>query len=115
MLQGHGAPNTGVVGNVGDYFEDLDTGIIYKLATIVLKEKQMGFVTIPEYVCETNQYVWVPVVDGGDCDCDGDQPSYTTSTDDDVFVLLVETGLVTPLTDSNGAIYTDNEGRLFTL
>lgn len=82
MLKGHGAPSTSVVGNVGDYFEDLDTGKIYRLATIVLKEKEMGFVTIPEYVCETNQYVWVEASVSGPVSWDAltdkpfDEPTY---------------------------------------
>lgn len=94
--KGHGKPNTSMVGNVGDLYEDLDTGMVYRLASIVLKEKQMGFVTIPEYVCETNQYIWAPVADAGLLsivfDVDYDEGTYVCNQTLDTILDCVDNG-----------------------
>ena len=65
MKKGHGAPDVQTVGNVGDFYEDLDTGKVYKLVAIVLKETKSQFVTTNDYVTHTNQYIWADIAGGG--------------------------------------------------
>ena len=61
MKKGHGAPDIQTVGNVGDFYEDLDTGKIYKLTEIVVRETEAQFVTRKDYAAHTNQYIWTAV------------------------------------------------------
>lgn len=61
MIKNYGAPTVSTVGNVGDFYEDLDTGTVYRLVDVVVPDTEMQFVTRTDFVTHENQYIWKAV------------------------------------------------------
>lgn len=54
----HGAPSPSTFGNVGDYYIDLNTDVMYKCVEVVTQGKDLGYVTIYQHEGDNTVYVW---------------------------------------------------------
>lgn len=110
ILEGHGRPTHHTSGEINQHYKDLDTG----------KE----YCCVKSYICtgvhrgETH-YVWKETYDPclmpSGIGSSGGGSGSSDMTDIDALVLLTEQGVVAPVTDKNGAIFTDEIGAIYTL
>lgn len=106
LLQKHGCLSVYV------YVEGADKKYCHckKRFTIRKREKPADYI-----YTETELYTWQGL-DERLTSLEEDAKKHADSmTDDETVSLLTETGIIDPVTDSTGAIYTDNNGTIFVL
>lgn len=64
ILKGYGAPTISTVGNIGDYYIDLENDICYKCMAVDIARDEMGYVVVDDYTVESSLYVWEATTSG---------------------------------------------------
>lgn len=57
MIRSCGPPNNTTPGNVGDIYQDINTGRIYRCKDVKVHQNDHGYVTVSDY-CPKNEYMW---------------------------------------------------------
>ena len=56
--EGYGIPTASTPGNVGDYYIDLDTNLLYRCTNVKPVYRSTGFVKTSDYTVDSTEYTW---------------------------------------------------------
>ena len=58
IIKGYNPPTTSTPGNIGDYYIDISTNLMYECTAVNSAERYLGFITIEDYTLASAVYVW---------------------------------------------------------